>query len=87
MNRAIGVSDQEARLRTRIIYWLVKRRQGQVHLGNRLRARDPRLLELAFQMDVRTASQPPRLPRTRPVEQRTNHLERPQASESSCQIM
>lgn len=56
MTRAIGVSDREAGLRTRIIYWLVKRRGGRVHLGNRLRAHDPKLLELAFRMDVHTAS-------------------------------
>lgn len=56
MNRAIGVSDQEAGLRTRIIYWLVKRRRGRIHLGIRLRARDPKLLELACRMDVHTAS-------------------------------
>ena len=56
MNRAIGVPDKKAGLRTRIIYWLVKRRRGRVHLGIRLRAHDPKLLELACRMDVHTAS-------------------------------
>jgi hypothetical protein len=55
-NRAIGIPDKEAGLRTRIIYWLVKRRRGRVHLGIRLRAHDPKLLELACRMDVHTAS-------------------------------
>lgn len=56
MNRAIGVPDKEAALRTRIIYWLVKRRPGRVHLGMRLRAHDPKLLGLAGRMDLHTAS-------------------------------
>jgi hypothetical protein len=54
--RAIGVSDKEAGLRTRIIYWLIKRRRFRVHLGTRLRAHDPKLLELACRMDAHTAS-------------------------------
>lgn len=56
MNRAIGVSDKEAGLRTRIIYWLVKRRRGRIHLGMRLRAHDPKLLELACRMDVHNSA-------------------------------
>jgi hypothetical protein len=56
MNRAIGIPDKEAGLRTRIIYWLVKRRLGRIHLGTRLRARDPKLLELACRIDAHTAS-------------------------------
>jgi hypothetical protein len=56
MNRAISVSDKEAGFRVRIIYWLAKRRRGWVHQGLRVRAHDPKLLELAFRMDVHTAS-------------------------------
>ena len=56
MSRTMGVSDREAGLRTRIIYWLTKRRRGRVHLATRIRAYDPKLLELAFRMDVHTSA-------------------------------
>jgi len=56
MTRASGVSDREAGLRTRFIYWLVKRRLGRISLGLRIRARDPNLLELAARMDMHTAA-------------------------------
>ena len=56
MTRALGVSDREAGLRTRFIYWLVKRRLGRVSPGVRIRARDPKLLELAARMDIHTAT-------------------------------
>jgi len=56
MTRALGVSDREAGLRTRFIYWLVKRRLGRISLGVRIRARDPKLLELAARMDMHTAA-------------------------------
>ena len=56
MSRAMGVSDREAGLRTRFIYWLVKRRLGRISLGVRIRARDPKLLEFAARMDIHTAA-------------------------------
>jgi len=56
MTRATGVSDGEAGLRTRFIYWLVKRRLGRLSLGVRIRARDPKLLEVAARMDIHTAA-------------------------------
>lgn len=56
MNRATGVQDGEAGLRTKLVYWLVKRRLGRVPLGMRIRARDPRLLVLAGKMDLYVAS-------------------------------
>ena len=56
MTRAIGVSDGEAGLRTRFIYWLVKRRLGRLSLGVRIRAHDPKLLEVAARMDIHTAA-------------------------------
>ena len=56
MTRAVGVLDCEAGLRTRFIYWLVKRRLGRISLGVRIRARDPKLLELAARMDMHTAA-------------------------------
>jgi hypothetical protein len=43
-------------LRTRIIYWLTKRRRGRIHLATRVRAYNPKLLELAFRMDIHTAA-------------------------------
>jgi hypothetical protein len=57
MIRAHGVQDREAGLRTRIIYWLVKRRYGHVPLGTRIRALDPKLLNLILRMDRHMASQ------------------------------
>jgi hypothetical protein len=56
MTRATGVSDREAGLRTRFIYWLIERKMGRIPLGTRIRARDPKLLELAGRMDLHTAS-------------------------------
>lgn len=55
MNRATGVPDGEAGLRTKLVYWLVKRRLGRVPLGLRIRARDPKLLVLAGKMDLHIA--------------------------------
>jgi len=43
-------------LRTRIIYWLTKRRRGRIHIATRVRAYNPKLLELAFRMDIHTAA-------------------------------
>ena len=56
MTRAIGVSNREAGFRTRFIYWLVKRRLGRISPAVRIRARDPKLLELAARMDLHTAA-------------------------------
>ena len=56
MTRAIGVSDRQAGLRTRFIYWLVKRRLGRISPAVRIRARDPKLLVLAGRMDLHTAA-------------------------------
>ena len=56
MNRSTGVQDHQAGLRTRFIYWLVKRRRGRVPLLTRIRALDPKLLRLAYRMDLHTAS-------------------------------
>jgi hypothetical protein len=52
MPRAIGVQDNEAGLRTKVIFWFVKRRLGRIPLGTRLRARDPKLLELSGRLDM-----------------------------------
>jgi hypothetical protein len=56
MTRSSGVSDREAGWRTRFIYWLIKRRLGRISPGVRIRARDPKLLELASRMDMHTAA-------------------------------
>jgi len=55
MSRTQGVQDGEAGLRIRIIFWLLKRYLGHVPTGARIRARDPKLLELAVKMDAYTA--------------------------------
>jgi hypothetical protein len=52
VNRGEGISDSEASLRTRFIYWLVKRKLGKIPRGVRIRARDPKLLELSGRMDL-----------------------------------
>jgi hypothetical protein len=57
VNRATGVTDREAGLRTRFLYWLAKRRYGRVPLAMRLRARDPKLLRLARAMDLHIAAE------------------------------
>jgi len=57
MSRATGVQDGEAGLRAKLVYWLVKRRLGQVPLGVRIRAHAPKLLLLAGRMDLHVASQ------------------------------
>jgi hypothetical protein len=46
MSRTTGVPDNELGFRARII-----------HLATRVRAYDPKLLELAFRMDLHTAAQ------------------------------
>jgi hypothetical protein len=55
MSRTAGVQDREAGLRTRIIFWLLKRYLRRVPVASRIRARDPKLLELAFKMDIHMA--------------------------------
>lgn len=50
MSRASGVQDGEAGLRTRLIFWLTKRRLGMVPPSARIQARDPKLLELSSRM-------------------------------------
>jgi hypothetical protein len=57
MSRTTGVPDKQLGLRARVIYWLTKRRRGRIHLATRVRAYDPKLLELAFRMDLHTAAQ------------------------------
>jgi hypothetical protein len=54
-NRAQGVSDREAGLKTRFIFWLVKRKLHRVPHGVRIRAHDPKLLELSGKMDLHVA--------------------------------
>ena len=55
MSRSTGVQDHEAGLRVRWIYRQVKRRLGHVPLSARIRAWDPKLLELAEKMSVHNA--------------------------------
>lgn len=57
MSRTTGAPDNELGFRARMIYWLTKRRRGRIHLATRVRAYDPKLLELAFRMDLHTAAQ------------------------------
>lgn len=55
MSRTTGVQDHEAGLRVRLIYRGVKRRLGHVPISTRIRAQDPKLLELAEKMGVHHA--------------------------------
>lgn len=55
MNRTAGVQNQEAGVRTRVIFWLTKRRLGRVPLSARIQARDPKLLEAAAKMSMHIA--------------------------------
>lgn len=55
MNRAVGVQNREAGVRSRIIFWLAKRRLGRVPLSARIQARDPKLLEAAARMSMHIA--------------------------------
>ena len=64
MNRSQGVQDRDAGLRTRVIFWLLRRFLGRVPIGTRIRARDPKLLSLSFRMDLHMArggTVPPKL--------------------------
>ncbi|MGA8437571.1 MAG: hypothetical protein WB762_26865 [Candidatus Sulfotelmatobacter sp.] len=54
--RTQGVSDGAAGLWTRLIYWRVKRRLGQVPRSARVRALDPKLLRLTEAMSRHTAA-------------------------------
>jgi alkylhydroperoxidase family enzyme len=56
MNRISGVEPRDAGLRVRIIYWLVKRRLKRLPKATKIRAHDPKLLELAGRMDLLTAA-------------------------------
>ena len=55
MNRAVGVQNREAGVRSRIIFWLAKRRLGRVQLSARIQARDPKLLQAAARMSMHIA--------------------------------
>lgn len=55
MNRTVGVQNQEAGVRTRVIFWLTKRRLGRVPLSARIQARDPKLLHAAAKMSMHIA--------------------------------
>ena len=55
-NRAKGVQDHEAGFRVKLILRRVKRRFGHVHLSARIRAHDPKLLDLSERMNRHTAA-------------------------------
>lgn len=55
-SRAKGVQNNEAGLRVRLIFWLVKRRLGRIPLSARIRAHDTKLLELGERMSAHTAA-------------------------------
>lgn len=56
MSRTSGVKDREAGLRTKLIFWLTKRRLGRVPLSARIQARDVKLLELSSRMTAHLAA-------------------------------
>jgi hypothetical protein len=49
-NRTEGVKDDEAGLRTKLIFWRVKRRLGRIPLSSRIQARDLKLLRLSSEL-------------------------------------
>lgn len=55
-SRTKGVQDHEARFWTRLVFWRVKRRFGHIPLSTRIRARDPKLLQLSERMSRHTAA-------------------------------
>jgi hypothetical protein len=55
VSRAKGVRDQEAGLRTKLIFWRAQRRYGHVPLSIRIRANEPKLLALCERMNKYTA--------------------------------
>lgn len=52
MSRSPGVQDKDASVRTRIIFWLAKRKMGRVSSGMRIRAFEPRYLNASVRMDT-----------------------------------
>lgn len=62
--RARGVHPHETGLLTRLLLWRVKRRLGRIPVSARLRAYDPKLLQLAERMSSHVAAAgtvPPKL--------------------------
>jgi hypothetical protein len=55
-SRIHGIENEEAGFWTKFIFWLVKRRMGNIPLSTRIRAHDPRLLTLSEGMSKYTAS-------------------------------
>ena len=56
MNRIQGVEPRDAGLRVKFIYWLVKRRLKRLPQTTKIRALDPKLLELSGRMDLLIAT-------------------------------
>lgn len=56
MSRSPGVQDKDASLRTRIIFWLAKRKIGRVSSGMRIRGLDPKYLTASVRMDAFAAA-------------------------------
>jgi hypothetical protein len=54
--RALGIRDEAAGLRTKLILRRVRQRYGLVPLSVRIRAHDPTLLALCEQMNCHTAA-------------------------------
>lgn len=55
-NRTEGVRDDEAGLRTKLIFRRIKRRLGRIPLSSRIHARDPKLLNLNSKMSRHLAA-------------------------------
>lgn len=55
-SRTSGVQDREAGFFTKLIFWRAKRKYGHVPLSTRIRARDPKLLELCERMSKYTVT-------------------------------
>ncbi|MFZ0212627.1 MAG: hypothetical protein WBE20_08565 [Candidatus Acidiferrales bacterium] len=66
MPRMNGVEAKNASWSTRFIYWVMKRRRGQVSDGTKILAHDPRLLRQFTRMNTYSEAKgeaPPRLKR------------------------
>ncbi len=51
MARGVGVADRDLSLKSRLIFWLIRRRMKRITQATRLRAHNPSLLEYSSRMD------------------------------------
>lgn len=56
MSRIQGVEAKDANWRTRILFWLIKRKLGRVSKISKIKAHWPKFLELTSRMDALVAA-------------------------------